>query len=373
MLRRVFSIGLVLGLLMFAFAVLMAKPTKAVQAQAATASFTALTPCHPIIVVTASMTPTMTSTPTRTATATATACGPIYITATPGVTPTFTASPTATATCAAPSYYATVTSSAASVNTGDQITVTVRTNVGIGRFSLSIIDNATGALQSQTDPIFAPARPVPQIPPGGVYTAQWTLTAVRSGIVTFQGVVNGEVQACLGGPQPIFTLGSASGQSGNVTVSGVPITLTPMSTLTPTPTVTATSTTTKTSTRTRTPTRTLTGPPPTRTRTPTPTLGSGTNTLTPTATPTCPCLPPPCSTTPVIVAAPFAFDGAGTFCWQSSNLGSYINSWNTTSLTVNSVNYTNVYAAAGSLPAKINGYWYVNYTSAVSYGHFEAK
>ncbi|MGC1374590.1 MAG: hypothetical protein WA821_00075, partial [Anaerolineales bacterium] len=61
------------------------------------------------------------------------------------------------------------------------------------------------------------------------------------------------------------------------------------------------------------------------------------------------------------------------FCWQSSNLGAYINSWNVTSLTVNGVSFTNVYTAAGSLPAKINGYWYVSYNSSVSYGHFETK
>jgi hypothetical protein len=73
------------------------------------------------------------------------------------------------------------------------------------------------------------------------------------------------------------------------------------------------------------------------------------------------------------ITAPFTYDGAGAFCWQSTNLGAYINSWNLTSLTVNGTNYTNLYVAAGSLLAKINGYWYVSYTSTVSWGHFEAK
>jgi hypothetical protein len=73
------------------------------------------------------------------------------------------------------------------------------------------------------------------------------------------------------------------------------------------------------------------------------------------------------------ITAPFTFDGAGTFCWQSTNLGAYINSWNTTSVTLNGVNVTNLYVASGSYPAKINGYWYVSYNSTVSYGHFEAK
>jgi hypothetical protein len=73
------------------------------------------------------------------------------------------------------------------------------------------------------------------------------------------------------------------------------------------------------------------------------------------------------------ITAPFTFDGAGTFCWQSANLGGYINSWNTTSISVNGTNYTNLYATVGSLPAKVGGYWYVSYNSTVSWGHFEAK
>jgi hypothetical protein len=121
----------------------------------------------------------------------------------------------------------------------------------------------------------------------------------------------------------------------------------------------------------RTPTRTPTqgtGPTATFTRTPTP--GTG-----PTATRT----PTPggggstCSPVTATISAPFTKDGAGTFCWQSSNLGSYINSWNMGSLTVNGTNYTNLYVASGSYPAKISGYWYVSYTSTVAYSHFEAK
>ena len=44
-----------------------------------------------------------------------------------------------------------------------------------------------------------------------------------------------------------------------------------------------------------------------------------------------------------------------------------------TSLTINGVNETNLYVAASSYPAKMGGYWYISYVSAVSYGHFEAK
>jgi hypothetical protein len=135
---------------------------------------------------------------------------------------------------------------------------------------------------------------------------------------------------------------------------------------------------------TNTPTNTPTaGPTATRTNTPTsgPTLtpsqgASPTRTPTPglTSTPTGTTPPGGTSTpTPVLISAPFTQDGAGTFYWQASNLGSYINSWNLTNLTVNGVNFTNLYVAASALPAKINGYWYISYTSTVAYGHFEAK
>ncbi|MGC1378633.1 MAG: cellulase family glycosylhydrolase [Anaerolineales bacterium] len=153
------------------------------------------------------------------------------------------------------------------------------------------------------------------------------------------------------------------------TLTPIVATLTPTRTFTPT---TITNTPTRTSTTgptfTRTPTAT-TGPSltPTRTSTAGPT---STRTSTPTITPT---VGGACSPVTSTITAPFSYDGAGTFCWQSSNLGSYINSWNLTSLTINGVNETNLYVASGSYPAKINGYWYVSYNSAVSYGHFEAK
>jgi hypothetical protein len=153
----------------------------------------------------------------------------------------------------------------------------------------------------------------------------------------------------------------------------ITITLTPTRTLTPGPTFT----------RTRTPTPTVEGTPimPTVTRTPTAgpsftptrTVTAGptfTRTATPSITPT---VGGACSPVTSAITAPFTYDGSGTFCWQSTNLGTYINSWNTTSITLNGVNVTNIYVAAGSYPAKINGYWYVAYSSSVSYGHFEAK
>ena len=142
---------------------------------------------------------------------------------------------------------------------------------------------------------------------------------------------------------------------------------------------------------TNTPTRTFTvGPTFTRTRTPTvgptftrtttPTVGpSFTPTRTPTLTPVItPTIAPTiigdyCSPVTSTITAPFTYDGAGTLCWQSSNLGAYINSWNTTSVILNGVNVTNLYVAASSYPAKIGGYWYIGYYATVAWAHFEAK
>jgi hypothetical protein len=141
--------------------------------------------------------------------------------------------------------------------------------------------------------------------------------------------------------------------------------------------VTASGLSNPTATPTRTPTS---GPTPTRTLTPTQgtTVPSATPTRTPTqgpsATPTrTPTTGPTCSPVTATIAAPFTQDGAGTFCWQTASLGAYLNSWNLANLTVNGVDATNIYVAAGSFPAKTNGFWYVSYTSTVAWGHFETK
>jgi glucuronoarabinoxylan endo-1,4-beta-xylanase len=127
-----------------------------------------------------------------------------------------------------------------------------------------------------------------------------------------------------------------------------------------------------------TPTQTRSQTPvgPTATRTLTPTAGGPTNTPIRTATLSASATPgsgTTCSPVSATITAPFSYDGAGTFCWQSTNLGAYINSWNTNSVTVNGVNVSNLYVASGSYPAKVNGYWYVSYSSNVAWGHFEAK
>ena len=190
--------------------------------------------------------------------------------------------------------------------------------------------------------------------------------------------------------------------------SGTPVTPVATNTFTRTPTQTvgaSPTTVTATQTRTNTPvtpvitataTRTFTPGPITATatrtatpgaititptRTPTPTLGASATlaavTNTPTRTPTVAATSTPsvgaCSPVTSTIAAPFTFDGAGTLCWQSSSLGAYINSWNTSSVSINGVNITNLYIASGSYPAKIGGFWYISYTSTVSFGHLESK
>ncbi len=133
----------------------------------------------------------------------------------------------------------------------------------------------------------------------------------------------------------------------------------------PTATPTRTPTSGPTATPTRTPTRTPTGTP-----TRTPTSGpTATPTRVPTATPT------PgtgtCSPVTSTITAPFTYDGAGTFCWRTSSLGPYVNSWNLTSLTINGVDYTNRWS--NSYPAAIGGYWYISYSGAYPWSHFETR
>jgi lysophospholipase L1-like esterase len=136
----------------------------------------------------------------------------------------------------------------------------------------------------------------------------------------------------------------------------------------PTTTPTRTATPGPSSTPTRTPTRTSTAPTATRTRTSTGIVATATPTRTPTAGARA------CSPVTSTITAPFTFDGAGTFCWRSSNLGNNINSWNLANLTVNGVNFTNAFAFTSNLPPKAaDGFWYVSYTGNFPWSHFETK
>ncbi len=231
------------------------------------------------------------------------------------------------------------------------------------------------------------------------------------------GAVYGDCNPCTGGPTPTPTRTSAV--TNTPTRTNTPVTpgasntptrtLGPTNTGTPppttlvpsnTPTRTATRTATgptPTRTRTRTPTRTPTGPTPTNTigiptntptrtsavtntptRTNTPVTPGASNTPTrtsttgPTATPT-PTSGGVCSPATSDITAPYIFEAAGVFCWRSTNLGAYVNSWNTNSVTLNGVNITNIYVPASSYPPQIGGYWYVGFDGSFAWSHFEAK
>lgn len=97
-------------------------------------------------------------------------------------------------------------------------------------------------------------------------------------------------------------------------------------------------------------------PTPTVTKTPTATLPGGI-----------------CAPVTSVITAPFSFDGVGNFCWQSNNLGSFINSFNTNNVSVNGVNFTNMFVLTSSLPPQVNGYWYVSFSGTFMTAHFEAK
>src|ERR1700749_4188779 len=70
------------------------------------------------------------------------------------------------------------------------------------------------------------------------------------------------------------------------------------------------------------------------------------------------------------ISVPFAKDGAGDFCYVSTSLCSYINSWNLTTLEVNGTAYTNIYVTGSSI-APVNGTYTIHYVSSVAWGHFE--
>lgn len=271
--------------------------------------------------------------------------------------------------------------------------------IGANDILHSQFPNATTRLSSLIDQICA------KLPAGGkLYVAQITPLAdpaYNDLVNQYNAAIPGIVQSKVNQGKPVFLVNMNSVVTLNDLADGIhpsatgydkmgnawyaiiknDLTAGPVSSPTRTPTagLTATRTSTPTTGPTNTSTRTPTaGPTSTRTNTPmanatstrTPTVGASS---TPTAGPTSTAGVGACSPVNSSITAPFTFDGAGTFCWQSSNLGTYINSWNTASVTLNGVNVSNVWMGSGSYPAKIGGFWYVRYSSTLTWGHFEAK
>jgi hypothetical protein len=77
----------------------------------------------------------------------------------------------------------------------------------------------------------------------------------------------------------------------------------------------------------------------------------------------------PCSN-PVAITIPFKFDGAGECCWSTTQAMAYVNSWNMVLVEINGVDYTNKWS--NSMPAAINGVWYIHYKGSFAWSHFEA-
>jgi endoglucanase len=147
--------------------------------------------------------------------------------------------------------------------------------------------------------------------------------------------------------------------------------------VTNTPTRTLTPTSGPSATRTRTPTA---GPSATRTNTPPPGItNTPTRTNTPTSgpvltnTPTTPPTGGACSPVTAVVTAPFTWDGAGVKCWQIAVIPGYMNNWNNNAVSINGTNYTNLYVASGSLPAKINNNYYVSFDGSFAWSHLEIR
>jgi cellulose 1,4-beta-cellobiosidase len=69
---------------------------------------------------------------------------------------------------------------------------------------------------------------------------------------------------------------------------------------------------------------------------------------------------------------PYTYNGEGSFCWSFSATPRFINTWNLATLEINGVDFTNQYVDAGSLPAKIDGKYYVYYDGNYGWSHFEA-
>lgn len=76
----------------------------------------------------------------------------------------------------------------------------------------------------------------------------------------------------------------------------------------------------------------------------------------------------PCAN-PVVRTLPLVQNGAGDFCYTVTGTVSFINSWNMQKVEINGVDFTNKWAS--SLPARINGNYYVHYVANVPWAHLE--
>ncbi len=200
---------------------------------------------------------------------------------------------------------------------------------------------------------------------GGLYTTPYDPVSNTGGWGTWGSLDSAKMTmvhrlwdapACSGGtPQPTSTTGPSLTPTKTATRTNTPVV---------TPALTATKTRTPTAGPSLTPTRTNTAPAITLTPT---------RTSTPFGTPTSGGTGGACSPVTSTVTAPFTFDGAGVFCWQIATIPSYVNDWNTNTVSINGTSFSNVYVAAGSLPAKIGGFYYISYNGSFAWSHIEIR
>ena len=90
-----------------------------------------------------------------------------------------------------------------------------------------------------------------------------------------------------------------------------------------------------------------------------------TSVITVSAVSTTPCANP----TPITLS--FSKDGIGEFCFVTSGTINFVNSWNMQLVEINGVAYTGRWS--NSMPARINGNYYIHYVGIVPWAHFEAN
>lgn len=69
------------------------------------------------------------------------------------------------------------------------------------------------------------------------------------------------------------------------------------------------------------------------------------------------------------VTIPFSQDGSGDYCWVTSGTINYVNSWNLEALEINGTDFTNTWSS--SMPATIDGNYYIHYSGNFAWSHFE--
>ena len=80
----------------------------------------------------------------------------------------------------------------------------------------------------------------------------------------------------------------------------------------------------------------------------------------------------PAGITVTQITAPFSYSGAGAFCWSSTELGSYIQSWGADVVQVTGVDETNKYVPTDQMLRDTTGTYYVYYKASTASGNFSA-